>query len=82
MRSMWKVMVGVVAVLFVAVCLVGCGSGQQKKAQELSAKIAAITQKMEAEIQANPAQAAEIQTKYNKELEPLQKEAAALAVGK
>lgn len=77
-KTLLRMVLAVVAA-FLVIGITACGNAKEQKAKELAERSAAVTEKMQKEIQADPTKAAEIQAKYQKELDDIAKESAALA---
>ena len=67
-----------VVAAFLVISVAGCGGAKEAKAKELNARATAVAEKMQKEIQADPAKAAEITAKYQSELDAIKKESEAL----
>lgn len=79
MLSRYMVVCRAVLASVLLVALVGCGGGKQKKSEDLAKQSAELSAQMQKEIQASPDKAAEIQAKYQKQIDDLAKQGQALS---
>mgnify|MGYP001609200651 FL=1 len=77
-KALMKLAVGIVSA-FLVIGVTGCGNDKSVKAKELTDRAAAVSAKMQKEITENPMKAAEVQAKYQSELDAIKKESEALA---